>query len=188
MKLIIGLGNPGFRYKKTLHNAGFLAIDYIQKNFGGFSKWKNNRKLQAEISENLEQNIILAKPQTYMNNSGGAVKLLLTDYRLPTTDLFIIHDDFDIPINEFKIEQNRGSAGHKGAQSIIDELGVNNFWRLRIGVRPLSEKADLSTEACQERAKAENFVLKKFTREEKSIFKETLLSAVAELFKIIHNN
>ena len=173
MKLIIGLGNPGFRYRKTRHNAGFLAVDYAQKNLDGFSKWKNNKKLQAEISENYEQNIILAKPQTYMNKSGEATKLLLTDYRLPPTALFIIHDDFDLPLGEYRLEQNRSSAGHKGVQSIIDDLSANNFWRLRIGIRPA---------IASEPIKAEDYVLKKFTREERTIIEKIIPEAIKTLF------
>ena len=173
MKLIIGLGNPGFRYKKTRHNTGFLAVDYIQKNLSGFSKWKNKKNLLAEISENSEQNIILAKPQTYMNKSGEATKLLLTDYRLPPTAFYVIHDDFDLLIGEYRLEQNRGSAGHKGVQSIINTLGSNNFWRLRIEIKPLN---------AAENIKAEDFVLKKFNREEKTIINKIIPEAVKALF------
>ena len=176
-KLIIGLGNPGFRYKKTRHNVGFATLDYIQKNIGGFSWWKNNKKLQAEISENTEQNIILAKPQTYMNKSGEAAKVLITDYQLPITNLFVAHDDFDISLGEFKLEKDRGAAGHKGVQSIIDALGTNEFWRLRIGVRP----ANITPQD-----RAEDFVLKKFTREERKIIEKIIPIAVTAIFEAIH--
>jgi PTH1 family peptidyl-tRNA hydrolase len=195
MKLIIGLGNPGFRYRKTRHNAGFLAVDYAQKNLDGFSKWKNKKNLLAEISENYEQNIILAKPQNYMNKSGEATKLLLARCLFPerakrvegpradskpstgSGDNFksftVIHDDFDLPLGEFKLEQNRSSAGHRGVQSIIDALGTNEFWRLRIGIRPTN---------ITEQAKAEDYVLKKFTREEKAIIEKIIPEAIKTLF------
>jgi PTH1 family peptidyl-tRNA hydrolase len=172
MKLIIGLGNPGAKYKKTRHNVGFLAVDYIQKNIDGFSRWQMKKKLKAEISENEDSNIILAKPQTYMNSSGEAVKKLLTDYGLPTTLFTVIHDDFDLPLGAFKLEMGRGSAGHKGVQSIIDVFGTKDFWRLRIGVRP----SDITLDA-----KADEFVLKNFTEEEKIILEETIPRAVGEL-------
>jgi len=181
MKLLIGLGNPGFKYKKTRHNAGFMTLNYIQKNIGGFSKWKLNKKFQAEISENPEANILLAKPQTYMNKSGESVKSLVINYQLSVIDLFVIHDDFDLPIGSFKLEKEKGSAGHKGVQSIISSLGANNFWRLRIGIRP----QNLGTEPLNSGlvpSKAENFVLKKFTREEKSTLENTIPEAVNALF------
>jgi PTH1 family peptidyl-tRNA hydrolase len=181
MELIIGLGNPGFRYKKTRHNAGFIALDYIQKNIGGFSKWKLNKKFQAEMSENPEANMLLAKPQTYMNKSGESVKSLVINYQLSVIDLFVIHDDFDLPIGTFKMEKEKGSAGHKGVQSIINSLGANNFWRLRIGIRPLN----LGTKSLNRDlvpSKAENFVLKKFTREEKKLLERTIPEAVSALF------
>jgi len=186
MELIIGLGNPGFRYKKTRHNAGFIALDYIQKNIGGFSKWKLNKKFQAEMSENPEVNILLAKPQTYMNKSGESVKSLVINYQLSVIDLFVIHDDFDLPIGTFKMEKEKGSAGHKGVQSIINSLGANNFWRLRIGIRPLN----LGTKSLNRDlvpSKAENFVLKKFTREEKSILEKLISEATQALFNIMES-
>lgn len=184
MNLIIGLGNPGFRYKKTRHNAGFMAVDYIQKNIGGFSKWKNNKKLLVEISENPEPDIILAKPQTYMNKSGIAAKILITNYPvvrnelvpLPITNLFAIHDDFDIPVGKYKLEKDRGAAGHHGVQSIIDSLGTSEFWRLRIGIRP----ANISPQD-----KAEDYVLKKFTREEKTIIEKIIPKAVKDVLEAI---
>ena len=178
MKLIIGLGNPGFRYKKTRHNAGFLAVDYIQKNIGGFSKWKLNEKLQAEISENLGQGIILVKPQTYMNSSGTAVKKLIENYKLIIENCTVVHDDFDLPIGTFKCEKGKNSGGHKGVQSIIDSLGTNDFGRLRMGIRPLN---------APENIKAENFVVKKFTREERKIIEQTIPTAINELFKNFEN-
>jgi PTH1 family peptidyl-tRNA hydrolase len=179
MKLIIGLGNPGFRYRKTRHNAGFIALDYIQKNIGGFSKWKNEKKFAAEISKNTGLKIILAKPQTYMNNSGIAVKSLMAYGKWQIADLVVIHDDFDLPIGSFKLEKEKGSAGHKGVQSIINSLGTNSFQRLRIGTRPVNAtkrpKADLSAEAL---AKAGDYVLKKFTREERAIIEKTIPEAI----------
>lgn len=213
MRLIIGLGNPGFRYRKTRHNTGFLAVDYIQKNISGFSKWKLNKNFQAEISKNDDNSVILAKPQTYMNDSGVAAKSLVNYLNLfpersaiedsteskgfciksstssgnKLNNLLIIHDDFDLPLGEFKIEQSRGSAGHKGVQSIIDALGANDFWRLRIGIRPLSTteniKAGLPAGIRQLAEKAGDFVLKKFTREEKTIIDKIIPEAVKIFFE-----
>jgi PTH1 family peptidyl-tRNA hydrolase len=184
MKLIIGLGNHGFKYKKTRHNIGFMAIDYIQKNIGGFSKWKQNKKIMTEISKNSDRAIVLAKPQTFMNNSGKAAALLVSSYKFQVLNIFILHDDFDLPIGNFKLEKGKGSAGHKGVQSIVDSLGTNNFWRLRIGIRP----KNLGTKSLERGlvpllAKAEDFVLRKFTKEEKKIIDKTIPKAINALIE-----
>lgn len=130
MLFIVGLGNPGEKYKNTRHNIGFRVIDeFREKN--NFSEFRISQKFNAEISkgEIAGQSVILAKPQTFMNNSGKAVKSLLRN-------LFVIHDDIDLPLGKIKIVKNRGSAGHKGVESIIKELGTKNFIRFRIGISP----------------------------------------------------
>ncbi len=189
MKLIIGLGNPGFKYKKTRHNIGFMALDYIQKNIGGFSKWKFNKLFAAEVARNNESSVFLAKPQTYMNDSGRAAKTIIENLKLKIENLIVVHDDFDLPIGNFKLEKEKGSAGHKGVQSIIEALSTNNFWRLRIGIRPQNmlenTQADLPAEIRQPTKKAEDFVLKKFTRQEKEIIDKTIPEAVNILLKAI---
>lgn len=176
MKLVVGLGNPELKYKKTRHNTGFLAVDYIQKNIDGFSRWQLKKKLKAKISEGQLDNgtrIILSKPQTFMNNSGEAVKLLTSNLKLLTSNLFVVHDDFDLLLGAFKVEKERGSAGHKGVQSIIDALGTNDFQRLRIGIRP----ANIDTII-----KADDYVLKNFSKEEMEIMQETIKEAAKILF------
>jgi PTH1 family peptidyl-tRNA hydrolase len=174
MKIVVGLGNPGKKYEKTRHNVGFLTVDYIPKNVGGFSDWQLKKKLKSKVSENKELKILLAKPQTFMNSSGEAVKKMLTDYKLPTTALTVVHDDFDLPLGTFKFESDRGSAGHKGVRSIIDALGTKDFWRLRIGIRPPHLETNL---------KADAFVLKNFSKGEKEIIKKTIAKAVENLFE-----
>ena len=141
MTIIIGLGNPGEKYKNTRHNVGFMVVDELEK---------NNPK-----------GFILEKTGVFMNLSGRIVKKLVRNRRLQAKNLIIIHDDIDIPVGEFKIQKDRGAAGHKGVQSIINELATKDFWRVRIGV-------------CPQRGKPENvqkFVLQNFTKDEKEIIK-----------------
>jgi len=163
MKLIIGLGNPGDKYEKTRHNAGFLFVDYIQNEmFDLFSSWRRFKKLEADISGAKigGEEINLVKPQTFMNDSGRAVKNIAIMYKLKDLhDLYIIHDDIDLEFGKYKIQKNRGSAGHNGVQSIINYLKTNNFTRTRIGIYP-SVKPDKKLFDTAE------YVLKNFTRDE----------------------
>lgn len=163
MKLIIGLGNPGKKYIKTRHNIGFRVADELAEKLE-IRNWKLKSKLKALISEGIFNNekILLAKPQTFMNLSGQAVKALSIYYKINPQNIWIIHDDIDLPLGTFKISQNISSAGHKGIQSIIDSLGTKDFVRFRVGIKP-----DIGYQASDVRKlNTEKFVLEKFTKEE----------------------
>ena len=157
MKLIIGLGNPGKEYKKTRHNAGFLTIDKIISNI---QYPISSSKFNADISQGIidDEKIILAKPQTFMNNSGQAVRAVLDYYKIDPKDIIVIHDDLDIPLGEYKISKNKNSGGHKGVQSIIDHLGTKDFTRFRIGIMIENKKTP-----------TEKFVLERFSKEEMEV-------------------
>lgn len=175
MKLIIGLGNPGKEYAKTRHNAGWLILDDLKKELG-LPEWQEKKKFQALIAEG--ENFILAKPQTFMNESGRAVRALADYYKIKPADIWIIHDDLDIPLGELKNKLGGRSAGHKGIQSIIDYLKTPDFNRLRIGIKPLGGQKE----------KSENLVLKKFGLLERGKIKNGLKSAVEILEKILLEN
>jgi len=173
MFLIIGLGNPGFKYRKTRHNIGFMALDAFQKE-NNFPKFKLNKKAKAEITKGSSsgQEIFLAKPQGFMNNSGSAVKFLTKENGFDEKSLIVVHDDFDLPLGEIKTVQNSGSGGHHGVQSIIDQLKTQNFTRMKVGIRPIVE--GLSNEADSSKLKAENFVLGRFNKDEERLLPEIL--------------
>jgi PTH1 family peptidyl-tRNA hydrolase len=142
----VGLGNPGKDYEKTYHNAGFLALQYLAR--GAEKKWKKGAA-NWEYLKTGEK--ILVRPLTFMNNSGQAVKSALAYFKAPPEDLLVVHDDSDLPLGKFKLAFGRGSAGHKGVESIQKALQTKDLWRLRLGIRPATAK----------RAKAADFVLKK---------------------------
>ncbi|MCX6759869.1 MAG: aminoacyl-tRNA hydrolase, partial [Candidatus Nealsonbacteria bacterium] len=141
MKIIIGLGNPGEKYENTWHNIGFMALDEIIRE-NNFSDFRFEKKFNAEISENSlnGEKIIIAKPQTYMNESGKTVRSIMDFYKLSADDFIIIHDDVDLPVSKIKIYFDRGSAGHKGVQSIFIQTGKENFIRIRMGISPQKGK------------------------------------------------
>ena len=173
MILLVGLGNPGLKFKKTRHNIGFRVLDAFQKE-NNFPKFKLDKKSKAEVSTGTisDKEIMLVKPQGFMNSSGEAVKSLLRESRIKNQELSIneklvvIHDDFDLPFGEIKLVENSGSGGHHGVESIIQALGTRNFKRLKIGIKPISNLESQISNLEPQKLKAEDFVLKKFTKNE----------------------
>ncbi len=167
MKLIVSLGNPGIKYEKTRHNLGWRVIEELASRIK-LNHWKIDLQFHASIAQGHfnKEKIILAKPQTFMNNSGLAVKLLIKYYKIPFEEILVIHDDIDLPLGEMRIQKSRGAAGHKGVQSIIDQLNTKDFIRMRVGI---------FSEAC---LNTEKFVLDKFTLEEEKVVQEIIKRAV----------
>lgn len=172
--MIIGLGNPGEKYKHTRHNLGSMAVDYLREKLDA-PNFKFNPRCAAEISK--IRKYILAKPHTFMNNSDEAVAKLLSFYKLSPADIIVIHDDLDLDFGKIKAGANRGSAGHNGVQSIIDTLGTKDFRRVRLGVgrpsqhippplRPWSFPRRSASFAGQVAGRAEDYVLQNFSSEE----------------------
>jgi len=136
VKLIVGLGNPGPDYELTPHNLGFLVIDRIADEQKVEVRNRQCRALTARTVIEQEQ-VILAKPETFMNLSGAAVRELVSKLEIvPETDLIVIQDELDLPFGILRIHRNRSSAGHNGIESIINSLGTKDFPRIRIGVAP----------------------------------------------------
>lgn len=136
MKLIVGLGNPGPEYEVTPHNVGFLVIDQLAADLNVEVRNRQCRALTARVQIGQEA-VILAKPETYMNLSGIAVRELMAKNELrPESDLIVVQDELDFPLGALRIQRNRSSAGHNGIESIIDSIGTKDFVRIRIGVAP----------------------------------------------------
>lgn len=133
MKLIVGLGNIGREYDGTRHNAGFMTVDYLAEEHGlEFGR----RKFDAMLAEGTVcgEKVILAKPTTYMNESGRAVRQISSFYKLDTEDILVVHDDMDLATGRLRLRQKGSAGGHNGIRSIIAELGTEKFKRLRIGI------------------------------------------------------
>ena len=136
MKLIVGLGNPGSEYQFTPHNLGFLAIDRIAEACGASVKNRFCRALTARTTLEGEQ-VVLAKPETYMNLSGVSVRELVNNLELaPEKDLVVLYDELDLPFGSLRVRERGRSAGHNGMESIIGALGTQEFTRIRLGVGP----------------------------------------------------
>ncbi len=181
MDIIVGLGNPGAQYQHSRHNIGFSVLEKFVTTIAGTShhlKWK--KKFFACIL-NLrfqEKDLILVKPQTFMNLSGRAVKDIFDYYDINYSQLLVIYDDFHLPLGRIRIRERGSSGGHHGMDSIISYLQSEDFPRLRIGIRndKLLEKLDYS-----------DFVLTNFLPEEKELVENTITRAVQALQEILNN-
>ena len=164
MKLVVGLGNPGEKYAQTRHNTGFMVLDEIIKRYVASSHV--NKKLGA-ILYFLDKERLLLKPQTFMNRSGGPVANIVRFYKIAPENLLVIHDDVDLTFGDIKHQFARGSAGHKGVESIVESLGTSKFNRIRVGIGrpPVPMETD-------------SFVLQKFSEEEKEKLQEIVSKAV----------
>ena len=174
MRLIIGLGNPDKEYEMTRHNFGWLALDSLAlKKEINWTKHKPSNSLTADFGSKKEK-IVLAKPLTYMNNSGLAVKALKQFYKIPVNKILVIYDDVDLPYGKIRISKNRSAGGHKGVDSIIEQLKSKDFKRIRLGIGP-------------QQGSAEDFVLKKFSSDEKKQLNEIIDTSHLVIEDVLEN-
>ncbi len=134
MLIVVGLGNPEEKYLKTFHNAGWMAVGDVAAKLGVKFKKRECEAFVAQASVMGEQ-VIIARPLTYMNNSGRAVKQLLAKYKATPDELVVLYDDYDIPKGHIRIRQNGSAGTHNGMRSIIAEIGTSEFKRIRLGIR-----------------------------------------------------
>lgn len=161
MKLIVGLGNPGFGYTNNRHNVGFVCVSSFAKRHD-ISFDRKQGQARIGIGEIADNPVIIVRPQTYVNASGEAINYLINRYQVDLKELIVIHDDLDLPLGKIRIKQGGGSGGHHGIESITDWLGSPDFVRVRIGIgRPLDIGENKETAII-------NFVLSDFTDEEKT--------------------
>ena len=166
--MVAGLGNPGDEYADTRHNAGFKAIDELARQ-ANVTYWKN--QLGAEVAsiqvhdpdaEGGRREVLLVKPQSYMNTSGGPISKLCAQHKISADELLVIHDELDIPEGDVRVKVGGGHAGHNGLRSIIDKMGSRDFSRIRVGIgNPPGRMA------------VADFVLKQFRPKELEAFQDT---------------
>ena len=173
-KIIIGLGNPGKTYQNTRHNVGKLFLDYL----AGESSWETSKKIKAEIIK--KDSLVLVKPLIFMNQSGEAVKNIIGFYKTETKNILIVHDDSDLIFTKIKFaESQSSSAGHHGIESIEKVSGKKKFARIRIGIRPW--RAETNGEGGPSKAKALDFVLKKFSKKDLEILEKEIFPKAKEI-------
>ena len=170
--LIVGLGNPGEEYESTPHNLGFLVIDRLAESNAIRVSRKENMAFVG-LGAVAGKNVALAKPQTYMNLSGGAVQGLIERYELKADRLIVVYDELDLPWGSLRIRMKGSAAGHKGVKSVIGSLGTNEFTRVRVGIDP-GNPVD-----------GEKFVLAKFKRAQKQEVEEVVVRAAEAVESIL---
>ena len=151
MKIIVGLGNPGEKYKNNRHNVGHVVIDKLLKT----QKLKNSKQVK------------IFKSQNFMNDSGNFVRELTIRYPLSANDLYVIHDDLDLPLGTWKIQFAKGPKDNGGINSIEQVLGTKDFWRIRVGI-------DARTSNIEQRTKGEEYVLEDFISDERVILDKVI--------------
>lgn len=170
MKLFFGLGNPGKEYENTRHNLGQIIIKkYLSKNSVSLSK---KIKLKSEVGESHKN--IFAISTDYMNLSGFSVQKVTAFYKISPENIYLIHDDLDLPVGKWKLQFDRGPAGHNGVKSVIENLGTQAFWRLRIGIG----KSDIIP--------VEDYVLMPFSSEEKKQIDSLIDTIFSEIENLGH--
>jgi len=170
MKLIVGLGNPGRVYANNRHNIGFICVNYFARTQGIKFDRKQGRA-RIGTGKITSKEVVVAKPQTYVNLSGQSVSRLIRKFNININinlnDLLVIHDDLDLPLGKIRISHGSGSGGHKGVESIITELGSQDFVRLRVGIgrptKPVLSEADITA-----------YVLSDFTPEQKQTINQVI--------------
>lgn len=187
MYLIVGLGNPGEKFLNTRHNLGFEVLDALARKLGVAGSWLMEEKFKSQIikvyepsAKNLQ--LLLVKPQTYMNRSGLAVSKLKNFYKLNPENIVVIHDELDIVLGQIKIRLGGSDAGHHGIESLIKELGTGQFVRVRLGIGNLES---LSGEHKHRHFNAEKFVVDYFSEKESSKVKSMIKRVVKAVETIL---
>ncbi len=165
MWLIVGLGNPGAKYLLTRHNIGFMALDSFTASIGDLPSREERKAVTCRFKLDDEE-VLLVKPQTFMNKSGESVQALMDFYKIDLAHLIVLHDDIDQPFGSLKIQKNRGPGGHNGLKSLNEQLGTQDYIRLKLGIgRPQGQQAKMDVA---------DYVLQKFSEAEQGMLTEFL--------------
>ncbi|MTV83312.1 aminoacyl-tRNA hydrolase [Secundilactobacillus folii] len=169
MKMIVGLGNIGPQYKQTRHNTGFMVVEQFAQKAG---LTFTSRKMEAKLASGQVngEKVLLVEPTTFMNESGRAVGALMHFYKLELADLIVVHDDMDLPIGRIRIRPKGSAGGHNGIKSIIAALGTSEFNRIKVGIQHPQQSTVV------------NYVLGRFTAEQRPVFNQAADHAVDALF------
>jgi len=173
--MIVGLGNPGTQYENTRHNAGFMVAKEIHDKYG-FGPEKNQLNAMVSRGKIADEDCLLVRPQTYMNNSGEAAGPIAKFYKIQNEDIILIYDDVDLEFGKLRIRPNGSAGGHNGMKSIIAHLGTDIFPRVRVGVGAKPEGWDLA-----------DYVLSHLNADEMAVFQKTVESAVKATEEVIKN-
>lgn len=183
MKVIVGLGNPGEKYAQNRHNVGFMVVDALNSKLETLNP-KQNLSTKFEFSKRFNSELvqakeyILVKPQTFMNDSGVAVAKICQFYKIDLHDLYIVHDDLDIQLGNYKIQHGKGPHVHNGLLSIEGKLGSDQYWNVRVGVENREVRGNKGVPGVV-------YSLQDFTSEERGIIEKVIENITSELANLI---
>lgn len=200
MKLIVGLGNPGEKYRDTRHNLGQTIVMHLAQGAESAKKtgFSTEQKLKSEIARfdwtakkgNEPEPIVVALPLTFMNDSGAAVSLIMHYHKIQPEDIWVVYDELDLPVGAMKIRFGGAAAGHHGVEDIIEKIGTDKFWRFRMGIGTTKQHIDRRAEAGDGKKHtiartyvrdASDFVLGQFTSSEQTDVKKLMKNGVEAL-------
>lgn len=181
MKLIVGLGNPDQKYLSTRHNIGFMVVEKLAKELLPVNKsekaWVGEKRFTAQLCK-VSDEVMLVKPHTYMNRSGNAVLSIINFFKLSPSDLWVVHDDIDLPVGKIRIRKGGGTGGHNGVESIIDTLSFSEFVRFRLGIGKGKLDLQHSGDHNLKRQAVEKYVLSPFRDSEAGDVKKLIKHSV----------
>ncbi len=172
IKLIVGLGNPGSKYDKTRHNAGFLYLDDLASG----ASWSNEVRFNGVVASYLagSNKVILLKPQAFMNRSGLAVGSIARYYKIKTEEIVVVHDELDLELGVVKLKKGGGHAGHNGLRDIIEKLGEKDFYRIRVGIgRPVAGKS------------VADYVLSAFSKQDRGVLDDSFVRLNSQIDALV---
>lgn len=175
-RIILGIGNPGKKYAETYHNAGLLFAEALKKSLMPEEKFQSLKGKHFDFAR--RDGIVIARSKTFMNESGASASEATAYFEAPPANLFVAHDESDLPLGYYKIESGRGAAGHHGVESIAASLGTTGFWRVRIGTRPGKPEG-------APREKAGDFALRRIAKSDAAKLAEVFGEISAKLIGII---
>ena len=176
MKLIVGLGNPGKEYDMTRHNTGFYCLDVLSDEMNQSIDKEKFKGLYTKFKYKGED-VILLKPQTYMNNSGESVAAVMQFFKIPVEDLLVIYDDMDMPTGKLRLREKGSAGGHNGMKNIISHLGSEAFVRIRVGIGEKPKGYDLA-----------DYVLSRFSKKEQELIVDGYYMAANAIKLIIQED
>ena len=187
IRLIVGLGNPGPQYEKTRHNVGFWLVNALAEKHSG--NFKNEPKFKGFLGviTILDHECKLFMPMTFMNLSGEAVRKIASFYKIPAEAILVIHDELDFLPGDVRLKKGGGANSHNGVQNIIDQLGSNNFWRLRIGIGKPSFKEDMANYVTSSPNKSETKQIHGAIDQAVEIIPDLVLGNFAQAMQTLHS-
>ena len=186
IKLVVGLGNPGPQYENTRHNIGFWLLNVLAEKYNGNFKYETKFKGSVATITIADHECKLLMPTTFMNLSGESVRRFVSFYKIPTESILVVHDELDFIPGAVRLKKGGGANSHNGIQNIIDQLGDNNFWRIRLGIGKPSIKTDMADYVTSAPNKSEARQIRNAIDQAVEIIPDLISGNFAQAMQVLH--